>query len=156
MKDLSKNKKAFFDYNILETFQAGIVLLGLEVKSIKKGQADLNGAYVILRNGEAFLINAHIPPYQGKNTPPSYNPERTRKLLLRRKELNYLHGKTKQKGLTLIPLRLYNRKSLLKLEFALAKGKKKFDKREAIKNREIKRKIDRIKNRIYTSGDGRL
>ncbi len=149
MKDLSQNKKAFFDYNILEKMTAGIVLLGPEVKSIKMGRADLNGSYVVLRKKEAFLINAHIPPYQRKNIESSYDPERTRKLLLRHKEIIYLLGKTKQKGLTLIPLRLYNAKGLVKLEFALAKGKKKFDKRETIKKRDWKRKEERIRKGIY-------
>jgi len=149
MADWAKNKKAYFDYDIQETFEAGMVLLGLEVKSIKLGRANLKGSYAVLKGKEAFLINAHIPPYQSKNTPADYDPERTRKLLLKRKEISYLQGKSKQKGLTLVPLRIYNRKSLLKLEFALAKGKKKFDKRESIRQKEAKRSIERARKGEY-------
>ncbi len=149
MADWAKNKKAYFDYDIQETFEAGMVLLGLEVKSVKLGRANLKGSYVVLKGKEAFMINSHIPPYQSKNTPADYDPERTRKLLLKRKEINYLQGKAKQKGLTLVPLRIYNRKSLLKLEFALAKGKKKFDKRESIRQKETKRNIERARKGEY-------
>ena len=143
MKEIVRNKKAYFDYEILEKFTAGISLLGYEVKSIKSGRINLKGAYVILRNTEVFLIGANIPPYQPKNAPRDYNPERTRKLLLKKSEIKYLIGKTRQKGLTIVPLRIYNIRGMIKLEFAIAKGKKKFDKRELIKKREAEREIRR-------------
>jgi SsrA-binding protein len=145
MKDFGRNKKAYFNYNILEKFEAGISLIGLEVKSIKSGRINLSGAYVVVKNGEVFLVGANIPPYQPKNTPKDYNPERTRKLLLKKAEIKYLTGKIKQKGLTIVPLRVYNIRGIIKLEFAVAKGKKSFDKRESIKKREyeieMKRKL---------------
>jgi SsrA-binding protein len=137
------NKKAHFDYEILDTIEAGIVLSGTEVKAIKTGHGSLMGAFAIIRSGEAWLINANIPPYQPKNTPKSYEPERSRKLLLNKKEINYLIGKTQEKGLTLVPIKLYNKKGKIKLEIGLGKGKKKFDKREAIKKKDMKREIER-------------
>jgi len=147
MKIISKNKKAYFDYEILEKFEAGIVLTGREVKSIKLGRINLRGSYVVLREKagrvEAYLIGCHVPPYQPKNTPADYNPERTRKLLLRRKEINYLLGKSRQRNLTLVPLEVYTKKSLIKLSLAIAKGRKKFDKRELIKKRDTEREIRR-------------
>ncbi|NMB92338.1 MAG: SsrA-binding protein SmpB [Parcubacteria group bacterium] len=138
---LLTNKKALFDYEILEQFEAGIVLLGAEVKSLKQGKANLNGAYVVLKNNEAFLLNATISPYQPQNMSQSYDPLRTRKLLLRRSELNYLYSKNKERGLTLIPLKVYNKNGLIKIQIALVRGKKKFDKRETIKRREEERRI---------------
>ena len=144
MKEITKNKKAYFDYEILEKLMAGISLIGLEVKSIKSGRVSLKSTYVVLRNEEAFLIGANIPPYQPKNTPKDYNPERSRKLLLRKSEIKYLIGKTKQKGLTIVPLRVYSIRGKIKLELGLVKGKKKFDKREVIKKRESKREIRRV------------
>lgn len=143
MKILGENKRAYFDYEILEKFESGISLTGQEVKSLKTRGTSLAGSYVILKDEEVFWIGARIPPYQPKNAPPNYNPERSRKLLLKKSEIKYLIGKTKQKGLTLIPLKLYTKRSLIKLEFALAKGKKKIDKREKIKQREIEREIQR-------------
>ena len=148
-KDLVTNKKAYFDYEILEKFEAGIVLLGMEVKSLKQGKASIVGAYVVIKHYEAFLLNATISPYQPQNTPPDYKPQRTRKLLLKTKEIDYLSDKTKQQGLTLIPLRVYNKNSLIKVEIALVKGKKKFDKRETIKKRESQRKILRAQRGEY-------
>lgn len=144
MKEITKNKKAFFNYEILEKLMAGISLLGLEVKSIKSGRISLKSTYVVLRNEEAFLIGANIPPYQPKNAPKDYNPERSRKLLLKKSEIKYLIGKTKQKGLTIVPLRVYNIRGKIKLEIGLVKGKKKFDKRRIIKKREGEREIRRI------------
>lgn len=148
MKDLV-NKKAYFDYQILEKFEAGISLIGQEVKSIKTGRANLKGSYVVLKEPskgktpEIFLIGCHIPPYQPKNAPPDYDPERSRKLLLKKSEINHLIGKSRQKGLTIIPLRVYTKKGKIKVEFAIAKGKRKPDKRETIKKREIEREIRR-------------
>ena len=144
MKEITKNKKAYFNYEILEKLIAGISLLGLEVKSIKSGRISLKATYVVLRNEEAFLIGANIPPYQPKNTPKDYNPERSRKLLLKKSEIKYLIGKTKQRGLTIVPLRVYNIRGKIKIEIGLVKGKKKFDKREIIKKREGEREIRRI------------
>ena len=143
MKILSENKKAYFNHEILEQYEAGIVLLGHEVKSIRSGKASLKGAYVILKDEEVFLIGASIPPYQPKNTPSSYDPERTRKLLLNKEEIKTLIGKTKQKGFTLIPLKLYTKDANIKLAFGLAKGKQKQDKRQDIKKKESDRKIER-------------
>jgi len=141
MKILAENKKAYFNYQIFEKFEAGVSLIGQEVKSLKTRGVNLAGSYVIIRNSEAFWIGAKISPYQPKNAPPDYNPERSRKLLLKKSEIRYLIGKTKQKGLTLIPLRVYTKTGKIKLEFGIAKGLKKFDKRELIKKREIEREI---------------
>ena len=144
MKILAENKKAYFDYEILEKFEAGIALTGREVKSIKGGHISLNGSYVVIDSkGEVFLIGAHVPPYQPKNMPGDYDPERSRKLLLKRKEINYLIGKHDQKGLTFIPLKVYTNNGNIKLEFSIAKGKKQFDKRETIKKRDTEREIER-------------
>jgi len=143
MKTFAENKKAYFNHEILEKFEAGIVLIGQEVKSIKLGRINLAGSYVVLKNEEAYLIGANVPPYQPKNAPKNYSPERSRKLLLRKPEIKYLIGKTKQKGLTLIPLKLYTKKSKIKLEFGLTRGKKRYNKKESIKKQEIKREIDR-------------
>jgi len=143
METFAENKKAFAIYRILDKFEAGISLIGQEVKSIKTGRANLRGSYVVLREEEVFLIGANIPPYQPKNAPADYNPERSRKLLLKKSEINGLIGKVKEKGLTLIPLRLYNKSGKIKLEFALAKGMTKTDKREKIKKRESEREIER-------------
>jgi len=143
MTDLTENKKAYFDYEILETFEAGLVLEGHEVKSLKTGRAAIKGAYAILRGNEGYILGMHIPPYQTANTPSNYVPDRTRKLLLTKKEISYLTGKTAEKGLTLLPLKVYTKHGLCKLLLGLGKGKKKTDKRETIKARESKRKIDR-------------
>lgn len=141
MKIFAENKKAYFDYEILEKYEAGIVLIGQEVKSIKSGRINLAGSYVILKDGEVFLIGANVPPYQPKNASEGYNPERSRKLLLKKSEINYLIGKSRQKSLTLIPLKVYTVKAKIKIEFGTAKGKKKFNKKETIKKREIDREI---------------
>jgi len=148
-KDLVTNKKAYFDYEILEKFEAGITLLGMEVKSLKQNKASIVGAYVVIKQHEAFLLNATISPYQPQNASPDYKPQRTRKLLLKNKEINYLSDKTKQQRLTLIPLKVYNKNGLIKIEIALVKGKKKFDKRETIKKREEKRKIEKARKGEY-------
>jgi len=143
MKVLSENKKAYFNYIILEKIEAGLALIGQEVKSIKTGRINLAGSYVSLNNNELFLVGAHIPPYQPKNSPPDYLPERPRKLLLKKSEIKYLIGKTKEKGLTLVPLKVYTKKAKIKLEFGVAKGKKKADKRETIKKRTLSKEIER-------------
>ena len=143
MKVFAENKKAYFDYQILERFEAGISLIGQEVKSIKSGRVSLSGSYVILKNNEVFLIGVNIPPYQSKNISSDYSPERSRKLLLKRAEIKHLIGKVKQKGLTLIPLKVYTKKRKIKVEFGIAEGKKKADKRELIKKREFNREKER-------------
>ncbi len=140
---LSENRKARFNYSILETFEAGMVLAGREVKSIKLGRMSLSGCYVVLREGEAFLVGANIPPYQPENALSDYNPNRERKLLLNKKEIRYLTGKIKEKGLTLVPLKVYTKKAIIKLEFGVAKGKKTKDKRESIKKKDIERETGR-------------
>lgn len=138
----STHKRAHFDYEISDKYIAGIELLGFEVKSIKLGRADITNGYVVIRNNEAQLINAVIPSYQPKNMPTNYNESRSRRLLLNKKEIDTLIGATKQKGLTLIPLKLFSDKSKIKLEFGLAKHKKKHDKRETIKKRETQREMN--------------
>jgi len=141
---LASNKKAFFEYTILEKIEAGISLIGQEVKSIRMGKVSLSGSYVVVKNQEAFLIGCHIPPYQPKNAPSDYIPERSRKILLKKSQIKHLIGKRKEKGLTLVPLRMYTKNRLIKLEIALAKGKKKTDKRQAIRKREDERKIRKV------------
>ena len=144
VKILAENKKAYFNYEILEKFEAGIVLIGQEVKSLKTKGVNLAGNFIVLKDEEVFWVGANISPYQPKNAPPDYNPEGSRKLLLKKSEIKYLIGKSKQKSLTLIPLKLYTTKSgRIKIGFAIAKGKKRFDKREQIKKREVEIKIKR-------------
>ena len=143
MELISKNKKALFKYEILEKFEAGISLIGQEVKSIKLGRINLAGSYAVLKNEEAFLIGAKIPPYQPKNAPKNYDSERLRKLLLKKSEIKYLIGKTKQKGLTIVPLSVYNKRGRIKIEIALVRGKKEIDKRETIRKRETEREMER-------------
>ena len=142
MKIIAENKKAYFDYEILEKFEAGIVLTGQEVKSIRSGRINLAGSYVILDKEEVFLLNAQIPPYQPKNAPPDYDPARARKLLLNKSEIKYLVGKAQEKRLTLIPLRVYTKKGKIKLEFGLGKGRKKASKKELLRKRDIEREIE--------------
>lgn len=143
MSTLAKNKKARFDYEILETYEAGIVLRGFEVKAVKLGHISLKGAYVTIRDNEAYLVNAHISPYQPANMPKDYDPTRTRKLLLKRSEINTFIGKSKAQGLTLLPTRVYTRKAKIKIEVALGRGKRKHEKREKIKKKDTEREIGR-------------
>lgn len=140
---LAENKRAYYNYEILEKFEAGISLLGQEVKSIRLSRINLAGAYVVLRKNEVFLIGANIPAYQPKNAPADYRPERSRKLLLKKTEIKYLIGKTKERGLTLIPLKVYTKKGKIKIEFGMARGRKKGDKREVIKKRDTEREMSR-------------
>jgi len=143
----AENRKAYFNYEILEKITAGIELLGFEVKAIKAGRMSLDGAYIVVRGNEAFLIGAGITSLQPKNTPKDYDERRNRKLLLTKKEIRYLAGKEKQNGLTIVALSVYNIGRKIKLELGLAKGKKKSDKRESIKKRESDREIRRtLKN----------
>ena len=143
MKILAENKKARFDYQILETFEAGLVLIGQEVKAIRSGRISLRASYLVFKGPELYLIGANIPPYQPKNASSDYDPERSRKLLLNKSEIKYLIGKTKERGLTLIPLKVYTKYAKIKLEFGVAKGRKKIDKRELIKKRETDKIIKR-------------
>lgn len=140
---LADNRKARFDYEILEKFTAGLELLGLEVKSIKEGKINLQGAFVAVRGGEAFLVGADIPPYQPKNAPKEYDATRPRKLLMSKKEIAALQGAEAQQGLTIVPLSVYNKGRFLKLDLAIARGKKQFDKRQAIKKRDTERDLKR-------------
>ena len=142
----AENRKARFDYEILDTFEAGLVLSGAEVKSIKNGRMNLTGSYVNFHDSELYLVGSSIAPYQPKNQPADYDPFRSRKLLLRKKEITSLIGKIKQKGLTLVPLKVYNKGRRIKLEFAVARGKKQYDKREVIAKRETARNIARSIN----------
>ncbi len=143
MANLVYNKKASFNYELLEKFEAGIELLGFEVKSIQKGQASLEGSHITVRGGEAFLLSATIPPYQPKNTPDDYKQDRRRRLLLTKKELLRLSEAEETKGLTIVPISMYNKNSKVKLEIAIARGKKKYDKRETIKRRDVERDLRR-------------
>ncbi len=143
MKSLAVNKRAHFDYQLLETFEAGLVLKGYEVKSVKSGHVSLKGAFVTFNRSELYLTNAHINPYKQAGIIEGYNPTRPRKLLVKKSEIKKLLGKVRTEGLTLVPVSMYNKKSLIKLSFALAKGKKKHDKRQSIQNREDKVKIER-------------
>lgn len=129
------NKKASFKFNIIEKFEAGVVLTGNEIKSVRAGKISLDESYVLIHGGEAVLLHAHIAPYE-KGTSAPTDPKRDRRLLLNKKELNYLTGKLSGSNLTLIPTRLYFKRNYAKIEVALATGKKKYDKREAIKRRE--------------------
>ncbi len=147
MQILAKNRKAQFNYEIVEKFEAGIQLLGCEVKSVKAGNISLDGAFVQLYGNELYLINASIPAWQPANAPADYKPDRSRKLLLHRKEINYLIGKMKSERLMLIPLTVYLKKNKIKLELGLARSRKKVDKRELIKEREAQRELERrLKN----------
>jgi len=145
---LAENKRAYFDYNILDKYEAGIELLGFEVKSIKNSGINLSGSYVVIKENQVWLINADVPPYQPKNAPEDYDPKRTRRLLLKRAEINALIGKTHEKGLTLVPLKVYtkNASGRIKIEFGLGRSKKKTDKREAIKKRDAEKEIRNIKS----------
>lgn len=152
MTTLALNRKISFDYEILEKFEAGLALFGHEVKSAKLGRISLKGSYVTAKDSELFLTNANIPLYANAGNVKTYDPERSRKLLLKKKEIRYLIGKSQSEGLTLVPLRVYTKNRLLKLEFALAKGKKKFDKREKIKKRETDRDARRKLRRLGIRG----
>ena len=151
MSALAINKKASFDYELLDRYEAGLVLFGQEVKAVRNDLASLKGSYISLRTKnnktELYLINCHIAPYKQAGPLPDYDPTRERKLLLKRGEISHLLGKKKEEGLTLIPLKIYTNHSFLKLEFAVARGKKKFDKRETIKKRETDRQLRSLTKR---------
>jgi SsrA-binding protein len=142
MANYADNRKAHFNYEIQEEYEAGIVLLGPEVKSIRAGHISIKEAFATVRGGEIYLTNAHISPYKPAKT-DGYEPTRSRKLLLKSSEITHLIGKAQEQGLTLVPLRVYNKNGNIKVVIAVARGKKKYDKRETLKRREQERDIKR-------------
>lgn len=143
MKILSNNRRAYHEYEILDEYEAGLVLVGTEVKSIKAGRVNLREAYVEIRGGEAFIIGMHVSPYREGNL-FNVDPYRERKLLLNRREIRRLHAEVMQAGLTIVPLKIYrNDKGLVKMQIGLARGKKLYDKREAQKERDLDRQMER-------------
>ena len=147
-KVISDNRQARYLYEILETFEAGIELVGTEVKSIRAGKVNLRDGYGLIRNGEALLINVHISPYQASGQYFNHDPRRTRKLLLHRREISKLVGKLEQQGLTLVPLKMYFKGSWVKVSLGLGKGKKLHDKRETLKRRQDQREMERAMKRF--------
>lgn len=145
MKILSENRRARFDYEILESFEAGLELIGQEVKSIKGGRCNLSSSYGIIKNGEAWLLNAEIPAYQPKNAPTDYESSRSRRLLLHQSEIVKLTGRLHEKGLSLIPIKAYLKRNMIKIELGLARSRKKQDKREYLKKREAQKEIRKEK-----------
>ena len=145
--NLIEHKKARFDYEILEEYEAGLELLGLEVKSLRTRQAKLEGSHIIVRGGEAYVVGMVISPYQPKNTPQGYDPNRTRKLLLTKKEIATLAAFEGQKGLTIVPISVYSKAGKLKMRVGVARGRKKYDKRAVLKKRDTEREMRRtLKN----------
>ena len=142
-KILTDNRKARYLYEILDTYEAGIELKGTEVKSIRAGRSNLQDGYALLRDGEVWLINVHISPYENTSNFFNHDPRRTRKLLLHRQEINKLIGQVEQKGLTLVPLRMYLKRGRVKVMIGLARGKKLHDKRETIRRRDDARSMQR-------------
>ena len=143
MSEFIKNKKVGLNYEILETFEAGIELLGHEVKTIRGKRGSLEGSHITIRGGEAFLIGSHLPPYQSKNVESSYDSHRNRRLLLSKKEIALLGGAESKKGLTVVPVSMYSKGRKIKVSVAIARGKKKYDRRATLKKRESKREIER-------------
>lgn len=139
MDALATNDRARYDYELLDTLEAGLVLSGQEVKSAKTGHFKLKGAHVAFHDGEAMLVGAHIAKYPKAGPLPDYDPERSRKLLLHKKELSRLRGKREEEGLTIVPIRAYMKAGRIKLEIAIARGKKQYEKRETIKKRDLDR-----------------
>lgn len=144
MTVIAKNKEAFFNYEIEETLEAGISLLGHEVKSTKAGNVSLKGAHATIHGEEVFLVNAHIAPYKYAGELPGYEPTRSRKLLLKKRQISGMIGKYKVAGYAIVPLELYTKKGLVKVKLGIGRGKKKWDKRESIRAREDQRKIQRL------------
>ena len=140
---IASNRAAYHNYFVLETIEAGMALYGTEIKSLRSGGANLREGFIRIANGEAWLVNVHISPYEGGNV-RNHEPDRERKLLLHKAEIIALATKAKQKGLTMVPLRIYWSKNRAKLEIGLAKGKRQYDKREAIAKRDSKRQLDRM------------
>jgi SsrA-binding protein len=142
VKTVATNRKARHDFHIDDTFEAGMVLTGTEIKSIRAGRVNLRDSYATLKEGELWLLNAHIAPYD-QGTFTNHEPRRPRKLLMHRREINRIAGKLQEKGFTLVPLRLYLKNNLAKVELGLARGKKQYDKRAALRQKETRREIDR-------------
>jgi SsrA-binding protein len=152
MPVLATNKRAKLDYEILDTYEAGLVLHGQEVKSIKTGHISLKGAFIHLKSAlgnkyELVLVNAHIPKYQRAGELTGYDPDRSRKVLVKKTQIKYLIGKKNEQGLTLVPLKIYTKKSLIKLEFGIGKGRKKYEKRDVIKKREVEKRLKTLTKR---------
>ena len=143
-KIISDNRQARFNYHIIETYEAGVSLQGTEVKSIREGKVNLRDGYALIRNDEAWLLNVHISPYQKAGEFFNHEPRRSRRLLLHKQEIRKLIGKVEQQGLTLVPLRMYFKRGWVKVDIALAQGKKLYDKRESIKQRDDKRTMQRV------------
>ena len=143
MTAFAENRKARFNYEFLEEMEAGIELEGFEVRAVRTGKMTLEGAHITVRGGEAFLVGASIAPYQPNNTPKGYNPSRNRKLLLTKKEIESLGDTESKKGLTIVPISVYNKGRRVKVRIAVARGKKKFDKRETLKRRDDEREMRR-------------
>lgn len=145
MPTLTTNKKALHSYQVLEKFEAGVVLAGPEVKATKTGQINLTGSYISIDNkSQAWLVGTHISQYKpAKAAQIDYQPNRNRRILLKKQEINYLLGKTRERGLTIMPISVYTKGSLIKLEIGLVRGKKQYDKRQTLKKREIDREISR-------------
>ncbi|MFA7216436.1 MAG: SsrA-binding protein SmpB [Candidatus Paceibacterota bacterium] len=140
---LVSNKKIYLNYEVLENYTAGIELFGFEVKSLKRSQGSLEGSHITIRGNEAFLVGMFIPPYQENNTPKDYDSHRNRKLLLKKDEIIELEKIEKAKGLTITPISVYNKGKYIKVDIAIARGKKKFDKRETLKKKDTLRDIER-------------
>jgi len=140
---LIENKKAHYSYEILQVFEAGIELRGIEVKALRQKHGSLDGGYVIIRGGESYLVNATIPPYQTNNTPPDYDPTRARRLLLTKNEIMDLTNQTNKTNLTIVPLSIYNKGRKIKISIGVARGRKKYDKREVLKKRQTDREVRR-------------
>ncbi len=148
IKVVATNRKAYHDYNVLETFEAGIELVGTEVKSLREGKCNLKDSYATMKNGEIFMLNVHISPYS-HGTAFNHDPRRERKLLLHRQEIDKLTGKIKEKGLTLVPLKIYFKRGRAKVELGLVKGKHTYDKRKDIAKRDMERELKReMKHRV--------
>ncbi|OHA91743.1 MAG: SsrA-binding protein [Candidatus Zambryskibacteria bacterium RIFCSPHIGHO2_01_FULL_49_18] len=143
MSNFAENRKAHFNYELLEEMEAGIELLGHEVRAVRTGKMSLEGAHVTVRGGEAYLVGTTISPYQPNNTPEGYSPTRNRRLLLTRKEIETLSSAESKKGLTIVPISVYNKGRRIKVRVAIARGKKKFDKRETLKRRDDEREMRR-------------
>lgn len=139
--NLASNRQAKRDYEILNTFEAGLALTGQEVKSVRAGQMKLQGSYATIARGELWLIGAHIPKYKPAGPLPDYDPGRSRKLLIHRRELKHLIGKIQERGLTIVPLGVYTRSAKLKVELGLGRGRKQYEKREVIKRRDLDREL---------------
>lgn len=143
IKIICKNRKAFFNFEVDDSFECGIVLVGSEVKSLRNGKANISDSYGKIRKGEMFLVDAHISPYEQSNR-ENHDPLRERKLLLHKKEIKKLTGKVTERGFSLIPLKIYFKNGKVKVEMALARGKKNYDKRESIKKKEQRRELERL------------